>query len=143
MRATECLLGKSELIEKESGKDYLRVVLLDSKVIGGQAIGKYADDIGLLIGAMWRKDDIDGLRSKMEQDSEIRRRVFVAAYPAGSADWICSLRMNRFAQGGFSHYLLSSLIPTVLRHSSPQFFLWHPGLETEGSVNNSTRWTDR
>jgi len=64
MRATECLLGKSELIEKESGKDYLRVVLLDGKVIGGQAIGKYADAIGLFIGAMWRKDDMDRLRGK-------------------------------------------------------------------------------
>lgn len=67
MRATECLLGRSELIEKESGKDYLRVVLLDGKVLGGQAIGKYADAIGLLIGAMWRKDDIDRLRSKWRQ----------------------------------------------------------------------------
>jgi NADH oxidase (H2O2-forming) len=64
MRATECILGKSELIEKESGKDYLRVVLLDGKVIGGQAIGKYADAIGLFIGAMWRKDDMDRLRGK-------------------------------------------------------------------------------
>jgi len=64
MRATECLLGKSELIEKESGKDYLRVVLLDGKVIGGQAIGRYADAIGLFIGAMWRKDDMARLRGK-------------------------------------------------------------------------------
>jgi NADH oxidase (H2O2-forming) len=67
MRATECILGKSELIEKESGKDYLRVILLDGKVIGGQAIGNYADEIGLLIGAMWRKDDIDRLRSKWKK----------------------------------------------------------------------------
>jgi NADH oxidase (H2O2-forming) len=67
MRATECLLGRTELIEKESGKDYLRVVLLDGKVLGGQAIGKYADGIGLLIGAMWRKDDIDHLRGTWRQ----------------------------------------------------------------------------
>lgn len=64
MRATECMLGKSELIEKQDGDDYLRVVLLDGKVLGGQAIGKYADAIGLLIGAMWRKDDMERLRDK-------------------------------------------------------------------------------
>lgn len=67
MRATECLLGKSELIERENGKDYLRVVLLNGRVIGGQAIGRYADAAGLLIGAMWRKDDMDRLRSNWRQ----------------------------------------------------------------------------
>ncbi len=64
IKGTECMLGKSEVIEKENGKDYLRVILLDGKVIGGQAIGKYADSIGVLIGAMWRKDDINLLRQK-------------------------------------------------------------------------------
>ena len=67
MRATQCMLGKSELIEKQSGDDYLRVVLLDGRVIGGQAVGKYADCIGLLIGAMWRKDDIDQLRERWDK----------------------------------------------------------------------------
>jgi NADH oxidase (H2O2-forming) len=67
MRATECMLGKTELIEKESGSDYLRVVLLDGKVLGGQAVGKYADSIGLFIGAMWRKDDMDRLRGKWDK----------------------------------------------------------------------------
>jgi NADH oxidase (H2O2-forming) len=66
MRGTECVLGVSELIEKENKNDYLRVVLLDGKVVGAQAIGKYADDIGQLIGAMWRKDDINLLRSQWE-----------------------------------------------------------------------------
>lgn len=64
IRATQCVLGKSEVFEKEDGKDYLRVVLLDDKVIGGQAIGRYADTIGVLMGAMWRKDNIDLLRNK-------------------------------------------------------------------------------
>jgi NADH oxidase (H2O2-forming) len=67
MRATECMLGKSELIEKESGKDYLRVVLLNGKVLGGQAVGKYADSIGLFIGAMWRKDDMGLLQVKWDK----------------------------------------------------------------------------
>jgi len=64
MRATECMLGKSELIEKQDGDDYLRVVLLDGKVLGGQAVGRYADAIGLLIGAMWRKEDMGRVRDK-------------------------------------------------------------------------------
>jgi NADH oxidase (H2O2-forming) len=72
IRGTECLLGESEIIEKENGKDYLRVILLDGKVIGGQAIGKYADTIGLLISAMWRKDDINLLRRKWDSISKTK-----------------------------------------------------------------------
>jgi NADH oxidase (H2O2-forming) len=64
MRATECMLGEKELVEKQSGDDYLRVILLNGKVLGGQAVGRYADSIGLFIGAMWRKDDMDRLRGK-------------------------------------------------------------------------------
>lgn len=67
MRGTDCLLGNKEVIEKESGKDYLRIILLDGRVLGGQAIGKYADDIGLFIGAMWRKDDMHRLMSSLSQ----------------------------------------------------------------------------
>jgi NADH oxidase (H2O2-forming) len=37
-------------------------VLLDGKVIGGQAIGRYADTIGFFIAAMWRKDDMARLK---------------------------------------------------------------------------------
>ena len=72
IRGTECLLGESEIVEKENGKDYLRVILLDGKVIGGQAIGKYADTIGLLISAMWRKDDINLLRRKWNSISQTK-----------------------------------------------------------------------
>lgn len=66
LRATNCLFGDKEVIEKEEGDDYLRIILLDRKVIGGQAIGKYADAIGFFIGAMWRKDDMDKIRKKMD-----------------------------------------------------------------------------
>ena len=58
------LSGEPEIIEKEENSDYLRVILLDGKIIGGQAIGKYADTIGLLVGAMRRKEDINQLRKK-------------------------------------------------------------------------------
>ncbi len=72
IRGTECILGRPEIIEKESGKDYLRVILLDGKVIGGQAIGKYADSIGLLIGAMWRKDDINLLKRQWKRIAQTK-----------------------------------------------------------------------
>jgi NADH oxidase (H2O2-forming) len=67
LRGTDCLLGDKNVIERENGQDYLRVILLDGKVVGGQAIGRYADEIGLLIGAMWRKDDIHRLGSLSNQ----------------------------------------------------------------------------
>jgi NADH oxidase (H2O2-forming) len=87
MRATDCILGDKELIEKESGDDYLRVVLLDGKVIGGQAIGKYADSIGFFIGAMWRKDDMNHLRRKIAQLS-----------PTGAAHAWHQIHMGRLMQ---------------------------------------------
>ncbi|MDZ7761358.1 MAG: FAD-dependent oxidoreductase [Desulfovermiculus sp.] len=65
MRETECLLGEKELIEQENGGDYLRLVLLDGKVFGGQAIGAFADSIGFFISAMWRQDDMSRVRGKM------------------------------------------------------------------------------
>jgi len=71
MRANDCILGDKELIEKENGSDYLRIVLLDGKVMGGQAIGKYADSIGFFIGAMWRRDDMNRLRRKTKQISSL------------------------------------------------------------------------
>ena len=72
IRGTECLLGKTEVIEKENGKDYLRVILLNGRVIGGQAIGKYADIIGLLISAMWKKEDINLMKDNWKTLSRTR-----------------------------------------------------------------------
>ncbi len=83
IRGTECMLGKSEIIEKEDDKDYLRVILMDGKVIGGQAIGKYADTIGLLIGAMWRKDDIHQLKEKWKQIVQNRSMANVSLVRLG------------------------------------------------------------
>lgn len=64
LHGSKNLVGEPEIIEKEKENDYLRVILMDGKIIGGQAIGKYADTIGLLIGAMRRKEDIHQLRQK-------------------------------------------------------------------------------
>jgi len=61
---SQSLPGEPEIIEKEEDNSYLRVILLDGKIIGGQAIGRYADAVGLLIGAMRRKEDIHKLRNR-------------------------------------------------------------------------------
>ena len=66
MRETECLLGEKELIEKGNEDNYLRIVLVDGKVFGAQAIGSYADSIGFFMGAMWRGEDMHQMRRKME-----------------------------------------------------------------------------
>ncbi len=67
LRGTECLLGDTEVIEREEDNNYLRIILLDGKVVGGQAIGSFADSIGLFMSAMWRKDDINNLRENWDK----------------------------------------------------------------------------
>jgi NADH oxidase (H2O2-forming) len=66
-RATDCILGDKRVIEREDGKNYLRVMLLNNQIVGGQAIGTFADGLGLLIGAMWRKDDFFKIAAKMRK----------------------------------------------------------------------------
>ncbi len=65
-RATQCELGQLEIIEREAGEDYLRVILKEGIIVGGQAIGRFADAAGLLIGAMWRRESIPLLRARRE-----------------------------------------------------------------------------
>jgi NADH oxidase (H2O2-forming) len=63
-RSTACELGQLEIIEKASDTgDYLRIIVKDGIVAGGQAMGAYANEIGLWMGAMWRKDNIRELRN--------------------------------------------------------------------------------
>jgi NADH oxidase (H2O2-forming) len=62
-RATQCELGQLEIIERDEDADYLRIILKEGLVVGGQAIGRFGDMIGLFIGAMWRKDPIPGIRA--------------------------------------------------------------------------------
>jgi NADH oxidase (H2O2-forming) len=63
-RATQCELGQLEIIEREEGADYLRIILKEGRVVGGQAIGRFSNAIGLFISAMWRKDDIRSIRER-------------------------------------------------------------------------------
>ena len=60
-----------EVIERESGDDCLRIILKGGKVVGGQAIGGFADSIGLFMGAMWRRDDLNELRQTWERISRL------------------------------------------------------------------------
>jgi len=64
-RATDCILGDKRVIEREDKDNYLRVMLLNNQIVGGQAIGTFADGLGLLIGAMWRKDDFMEIAAKV------------------------------------------------------------------------------
>lgn len=53
-----CSLDQVEVLERRNANGYLRLLLKDGKVIGGQAIGKVADSTGLLMGCMWNGQDI-------------------------------------------------------------------------------------
>ena len=53
-----CSLDQVEVLERRNVNGYLRLLLKDGKVIGGQAIGKVADSTGLLMGCMWNGQDI-------------------------------------------------------------------------------------
>jgi NADH oxidase (H2O2-forming) len=64
-RALDCVFGDKRIVEREDQNNYLRVVMLDNRIVGGQAIGTFADELGLLIGAMWRKDDFLDIAAKM------------------------------------------------------------------------------
>jgi NADH oxidase (H2O2-forming) len=55
-----------EIIERENGSNYLKVLLKEGRIIGAQATGNFADQIGWLMGAAWRRDDIVKLRQAWE-----------------------------------------------------------------------------
>ena len=51
-------------------------------MVGGQAIGRFADFIGLFIGAMWRKDRIPGIRANWPLIARAG-----SASPGSAASW--------------------------------------------------------
>jgi NADH oxidase (H2O2-forming) len=70
--------GDIEIIERTYGRDYLRLILKEGKLAGVQAIGKFADHVGVLLGAMWRQDDLSNLRSNWD---EVLRLNYAAPWP--------------------------------------------------------------
>ena len=96
-RATQCELGQLELIERDEGEDYLRVVVKEGLVVGGQAIGRFADFIGLFIGAMWRKDQHPRHPRKLAPHRPRRLRLPLDLPPAGRVDRFEGLTVKRKA----------------------------------------------
>lgn len=54
--STQCQLGELEIIEKEQDRSYLRLILKEDVIVGGQALGTFADKAGLFFAAMRRQD---------------------------------------------------------------------------------------
>ncbi|MDI6726023.1 MAG: FAD-dependent oxidoreductase [Smithellaceae bacterium] len=60
-RSLSCEPASRRIIEKKEGRDYLRIILKDDIIVGGQAIGRFADLTGILMAAMWRREKIGPL----------------------------------------------------------------------------------
>lgn len=56
-----------DLIEKQFGDDYYRLILKNGVLAGAQAIGRFADQMGIFLGALRRKVNIKELSSQIEQ----------------------------------------------------------------------------
>lgn len=56
-----------ELVERKTDGSYYRLILKDGILVGAQAIGRYADKMGIFLGAMRRRVNMAGLRSEMEK----------------------------------------------------------------------------
>ncbi len=65
-----------ELIERKIGDDYYRLIIKDGRLAGAQAIGRFADKMGILLGAIWRQDDLSKIRSNWQAVSSI-----ISPYP--------------------------------------------------------------
>ena len=66
-----CSLDEVEVLEQNNNKGYLRVLLKDGKVIGGQAIGEVANNVGVIMGFMWRGDDIHVFKEDWPKIAEL------------------------------------------------------------------------
>lgn len=65
-----------EVIEREFGNDYCRLILDKGKLAGAQAIGKFSKDMGFLFSSMWRKDDLAEIRANWDKVTNI-----ISTYP--------------------------------------------------------------
>jgi len=57
---------KAEILDRVTPQGYLRLILKDDCIVGGQAVGEVARYLGLLIGAMWRGDRVSRLREQWD-----------------------------------------------------------------------------
>ncbi len=58
LRSLKCAPDALRIIERRRDKDYLQVIVKDDVIIGGQAIGSFADLTGPIMAAMWRREKI-------------------------------------------------------------------------------------
>jgi len=65
-----------EIIEKKFEEDYAKMILFNGKLVGAQLIGKETLKAGILLGVMWRQDNLDQLRDNWEKVS-----AFNTPYP--------------------------------------------------------------
>jgi len=70
LKGVEGSLGV-EILERERDGDYLRLIFREGFLLGAQAIGSFADMMGLLMAMMWRRynfgrvrEDLENLRSR-------------------------------------------------------------------------------
>jgi NADH oxidase (H2O2-forming) len=54
--------SNAEIIEKEIGNNYYRLIIYDGKLAGAQAIGKFASQMGVLFGVIRRQEDLGNLK---------------------------------------------------------------------------------
>jgi NADH oxidase (H2O2-forming) len=54
--ATKCELGELEIIDREHGGNFLRLIVKEDVIAGGQATGDFANYLGFFISAMRRRD---------------------------------------------------------------------------------------
>lgn len=64
-QATMCELGELDIIEKNEGSGYLRLIVKEGLVAGVQAVGSLADNIGLFISMARRSADVNDLKKVM------------------------------------------------------------------------------
>lgn len=60
-----------EIQERHTRNSYLRLVLKQGQLFGAQAVGAVADQAGLLLGSMLRKDDFHQLRAAWPQIAQL------------------------------------------------------------------------
>lgn len=61
----------TEVIEKKYDDNYYRLVIHNGKLAGAQAIGKSANNAGILLSSMWRGDNLTELKSQWHKIQQI------------------------------------------------------------------------
>ncbi|MDZ4164028.1 MAG: FAD-dependent oxidoreductase [Smithellaceae bacterium] len=61
VRSLSCEPSSLRIMETTKDRDYLRIILKDEMIVGGQAIGRFADLTGPLMAAMWRREKVGPL----------------------------------------------------------------------------------